>query len=406
LAQARQAQKTRVMSGTGTPIGNIHVGKRHRRDMGDVAALAASMAELGLLQPIVIRPNGILIAGERRLRAAKLLGWKTIPARIVDLDAVVRGEFAENTFRKNFTPSELVAITRAIEQRERELARQRMTLGKVSTGAAGKTRDKVAAPFGISGRTLEKARAVVDAAESEPQKFGKLLAQMDETGRVDRAFKQLQIEHAKERHAKIIEQGCTVDNLAALAASGVRFGVIYADPPWPFDTWGDNGQNRSVENHYNTSALDEIMKLPVAQLADDDCALLMWCTWPHITIGTHISIIEAWGFKPSTVAFVWVKQNPSGDGLHNGNGHWTQANTEVCFIATKGSPLRLTADVHQVVMAPVGEHSEKPEEVPRRIERLFLGPYLELYARKDDVPDWKVWGNQIKRAQFREATAD
>ena len=120
----------------------------------------------------------------------------------------------------------------------------------------------------------------------------------------------------------------------------------------------------------------------------------MWCTGPHITIGTHTKIIEAWGFKPSTVAFVWVKENPSGNGLHNGQGSWTRANAEVCFIATRGSPLRLANDVHQVVMAPVADHSAKPEEVRRRIEHLFAGPYLELYGR-EPLPGWTVWGNEI-----------
>ena len=143
-----------------------------------------------------------------------------------------------------------------------------------------------------------------------------------------------------------------------------------------------------------------IKGLPVAALAADDCALLLWCTGPHITIGTHVEIIRAWGFKPSTIAFVWVKTKQNGDGVrNNGRGCWTTANAEVCFIATKGSPLRLATDVHQVVMAPVGEHSAKPEEVRRRIERLFPGPYLELYGRKL-VPGWTVWGNEVAAADL------
>jgi len=85
--------------------------------------------------------------------------------------------------------------------------------------------------------------------------------------------------------------------------------------------------------------------------------------------------------------------------LHTGMGYWTRSNSESCLIATKGSPLRLATDVHQIVMAPVGEHSAKPEEVRRRIERLFPGPYLELYGRKL-VPGWTVWGNEIPRADF------
>jgi site-specific DNA-methyltransferase (adenine-specific) len=215
-----------------------------------------------------------------------------------------------------------------------------------------------------------------------------------------RFLKDEKIKRVKERHEQIIEHGCTVDDLFALIESGKRFGVIYADPPWPFET---SQTRRSVEHHYNTSTLDEIMKLPVAQLAADDCALVMWCTWPHIAIGTHCKIIEAWNFKPSTVAFVWVKQKPGGNGLrHSGNGYWTIANTEACLIATKGSPLRLANDVHQVVMAPVREHSGKPEEVRQRIERLFPGPYLELYARKP-APGWTCWGNEIPHGEFRES---
>ena len=217
-----------------------------------------------------------------------------------------------------------------------------------------------------------------------------------------RFVKAEKIERAKRQHSKLIEHGGTVDDLVALADSGKRFGVIYADPPWPWETWGgDSGKIRSApDNHYGTSPLDEIAKLPVARLAADDCALLMWCTAKHITVGNHIPIITAWGVTPSTFAFVWIKQ--TGKGLHTGMGYYTRANAEICLLATKGSPLRLATDVHQGVTAPVGEHSAKPEEVRRRIERLFPGPYLELYGRKP-VPGWTVWGNQVSAPKLEAA---
>jgi N6-adenosine-specific RNA methylase IME4 len=220
-------------------------------------------------------------------------------------------------------------------------------------------------------------------------------------GIAQRLIKEGAIKRAKEHHAQVIRHGSTVENLTALANSGKRFSVIYADPPWPWETWGGaSGKIRSApDNHYRTSPLDEIAKLPVSQLAAADCALLLWCTGPHIAIGTHVEIIKAWGFKPSTIAFDWIKQNPTGDGLHTGMGYYTRSNSELCFIATKGTPLRQATDVHQTVMTPVGEHSAKPEEVRRRIERLFPGPYLELYGRKS-TPGWTVWGNEIRRDQF------
>jgi ParB family chromosome partitioning protein len=84
------------------PLDEIIVGSRHRKDMGDIAGLARTMSELGLLQPIGIRPDNQLIWGERRLRAAEMLGWTDIPVTVIDLKAVVRGEYVENAYHKPF----------------------------------------------------------------------------------------------------------------------------------------------------------------------------------------------------------------------------------------------------------------------------------------------------------------
>jgi ParB/RepB/Spo0J family partition protein len=154
-------------------LDEIIVGTRHRRDLGDVAAL--SMAELGLLHPVVVRPDGTLIAGERRLRAAQLLGWAEIPVTVMDLDAVARGKFADNSHRKDFTLSESVAIKRALEPIERAAARERMASPEKFSGQAkGNELDKVAIVVGKHRTTLAKAEAVVEAAEAEPEKYGKL----------------------------------------------------------------------------------------------------------------------------------------------------------------------------------------------------------------------------------------
>ena len=106
----------------------------------------------------------------------------------------MRGELAENFHRKDFTPEESVDIWNAIEPLEREAARERMTLGKISTGSdPGKTRDKVAAVVGVSGRTMEKRKAIVEAARSNPEQYGKLLEDMNRTGRADGPAKRLKV---------------------------------------------------------------------------------------------------------------------------------------------------------------------------------------------------------------------
>ncbi len=95
-------------------MGLISVGDRARKDLGDIQALAASIEALGLLQPIGIDANYRLVFGERRLRAFEHLGRDAIPARIVDVASVLLAEHAENEIRKDFTPSERVAIAKAI----------------------------------------------------------------------------------------------------------------------------------------------------------------------------------------------------------------------------------------------------------------------------------------------------
>lgn len=93
------------------PVSEIKVGTRHRRDLGDLHAFAARIEAIGLLQPIGVTPQMELIFGERRLRACReVLGWETIPARIIPIPAIALGEYAENLERKDFTPSERVAI--------------------------------------------------------------------------------------------------------------------------------------------------------------------------------------------------------------------------------------------------------------------------------------------------------
>jgi N6-adenosine-specific RNA methylase IME4 len=378
-------------------ISRIVIGKRHRRNVGDVSSLAESIARDGLLHPVVVAPDGRLIAGERRIRAHERLGRTAVPVRIVDLADIVRGELAENVERVPFLPSEIEAIRRTLGPEAKATAQ-----ANLKHGGRGKKVAKVSQPFrsaekvggfaGVSSRQVEKIAAVVEAAEAQPEKFGGLVEQMDKTGKVDAAYKQLVLTRRRESYDARREQGGTVADLWALAAAGYRAAVILADPPWSFEVYSGKGKQRSAERHYNTMTLEEITALPVASLAADDCVLFLWGVHPELP--GALEVMAAWGFTYKTLGFVWVKQNPSGEGLHTGMGYWTRANTEPCWLATRGNPQRLALDVHQVIMAPVGAHSAKPAEAYVRIERLLAGPYLELFARQER-PGWTVWGNEV-----------
>ena len=170
--------------------------------------------------------------------------------------------------------------------------------------------------------------------------------------------------------------------------AGRRYSVIYADPPWRYRS--KNRGRGGAEDHYPTMAVEEIkaVRLPAAQ----DCALFLWATMPLLP--DALAVIKAWGFTYRTVAFCWVKQNMSGPGLFTGLGAWTRANSELCLLATRGRPHRLSRRVHSVVISPRQRHSQKPDEVRRRIVDLMGDvPRLEMFARTQ-ARGWDVWGDE------------
>jgi DNA modification methylase/ParB-like chromosome segregation protein Spo0J len=164
-------------------IKNIKIGERHRKDMGDLTSLAESIRQEGLLQPIGVTDRMEIVFGERRLRAVHdILKRKTILARIVNVSSIVAGEYHENEIRKDFTPSERVAIAKAIERqignrRGQRTDRQRVQeIAQVEPGR--KTRDQAAERAGFGNHeTYRQAAKVI--ANGTPR----LIQAMDE-GRV------------------------------------------------------------------------------------------------------------------------------------------------------------------------------------------------------------------------------
>ena len=191
-----------------------------------------------------------------------------------------------------------------------------------------------------------------------------------------------------------------------------KYNIIYADPPWTFKTYSDKGKGRSAENHYPCMNIDDIYKLPVQDIADEDCILMMWVTYPLLKEG--IKTMEEWGFTYKTCAFSWIKKNKNADifsdgGLFWGLGYWTRSNNEICLLGTKGKPKRHSRGVHQVVMSKIQRHSQKPDIVKDRIVELCGDvPRIELFARQA-TKGWDVWGNEApepEKENIRESFFD
>ena len=193
----------------------------------------------------------------------------------------------------------------------------------------------------------------------------------------------------------------------SLSFPAEKFNVIYADPPWTFRTWSKEGKGRSPENHYGCMSLADLSALPVADLAAEDCALFLWAMDPLLPEG--ISLMEGWGFRYKTVAFMWAKLNKSAppmllirDDFFTGLGYWTRANSEMCLLGTRGKPKRVSKSVKRLVISPRREHSRKPDEVADRIVQLMGDlPRIELFARQSRQ-GWFNWGNDTEK--FNEKT--
>ena len=166
------------------------------------------------------------------------------------------------------------------------------------------------------------------------------------------------------------------------------YSIIYADPPW---TYNDKSIQGAAANHYDTMSLEDIKSMPVQDMADDDCVLFMWATYP--LLAEALEVINAWGFTYKSVAFTWVKLNKNGFGYFFGLGRWTRGNPEICLIAIKGKPKRLGLGVANLTIAPIGRHSAKPAIIREKIVQLMGDlPRVELFAR-NQTPGWGVWGN-------------
>lgn len=189
------------------------------------------------------------------------------------------------------------------------------------------------------------------------------------------------------------------------------YSVICADPPWQFKSrtalqmqnWNSR---RDAEKHYSVLTIDEIKAMPVKAVAAKDAHLFLWTTGPCLR--QAFDVIEAWGFRYSSMAFTWVKLKRSYDArqlrvlptaeadLHVGLGLTTRKNAEFCLLARRGNARRVAKNVREIIMAPVREHSRKPDQFFDRVQQYAEGPYLELFARQSR-PGFTTWGNESSK---------
>ena len=171
-----------------------------------------------------------------------------------------------------------------------------------------------------------------------------------------------------------------------------KYNIIYADPPWQYRSkeclTKKSILNGSLNYHYSTMSMSEIKNLPISKICEKDCLLFMWVVSPMLD--DCIEVLKSWGFKYSTIGFVWHKQktNPSS---------YTMSECEICLIGKRGKipQPRGARNIRQHLSEKRTLHSAKPNEVRERINLMFPNQQkIELFARQY-ADGWDCWGNEV-----------
>ena len=182
-----------------------------------------------------------------------------------------------------------------------------------------------------------------------------------------------------------------------------KYQIIYADPPWYFPyNYGKVGKSKlsgfGAELRYKLMTDNELLALPVSELADNNCALFLWVVNSRIDFG--IEVLKTWGFSYKTVVFNWVKTAKE-SGIPNCRlGYWTLGGSELCLLGIKGKMRPVCHNIRQIVLHHRIGHSAKPDIFRHKIDALFDTvaqgiPRIELFARQK-VEGWDCWGNEVE----------
>lgn len=350
--------------------------------------LEASLKAEGCRDALVLWGD-ILIDGHNRYEICTQYGipYKTVQKDFDSREDVIQWIILNQFGRRNLPMYErarlALRLKPVISAKAKENQGQRTDISQKSVKSTD-TQKELAKVAGVSHDTIAKVEKIEATATEETKEQ---LRKGDIS--INQAYQTVRREEKKKEVQKRIEEHANVQTgVVDILQTDRKYNIIYADPPWRY--WESGNKNQAL--HYTTMSIDEICELPVKDIADENCVLFLWVTYPILQ--EAFKVIEAWGFTYSTCAFVWVKKNKQKDTPFVGCGAWTRANSELCLLATKGNIMRLDASISQVVESPIEEHSKKPDVVRELITKLVGElPRVELFCR-NPADGWDVWGNE------------
>lgn len=241
------------------------------------------------------------------------------------------------------------------------------------------TAEKLAAEHGVSAPTVKRAAKFAEEVEKTPE-LQEAIAIGKPVLQAKRELKEKKREERREENRAKVAEAKAPEEIIQV---GAKFATIVIDPPWDWGDEGDQDQLGRSRPDYATMSKEQLLALPLPDLADVDCHLYLWITNRSLPKG--FELMERWGFRYVT-AITWAKP-------HFGMGNYFRGQTEHVLFGVKGSQPLKRKDVGTLFQAPRGPngHSSKPVEFYDLVESCSPGPYLEMFSRCER-DGWKTWG--------------
>lgn len=400
-----------------------------RRALRHVAELAESIKEVGLLNPIVVTEECVLVAGAHRLEACKSLGWTKIPATAVKLSGLL-AELAE--IDENLCRNELTALEQSEHLHRRKQVYEALhpaTKHGAAPGNKGGKRGKApikaetisglmptsfsadtAKKSGLSERSVQHGVQIAkDISETVREQIRSTPIAESKTellalARQTPEKQQVIADKVSSGQAASVKEALAEVKLEAKKALAERiraepvpqpegpFRVIAIDPPWRYGSRVEDASHRG-RNQYPDMSIEEICALPVAALAHEDCVLWLWTT--NAFMREAFKCLDAWGFADKTI-LTWDKEKL-------GLGDYLRNVTEHCILAIRGKPTFSLTNQTTIIREARREHSRKPDTFYSLVEALCPGSKLEMFSR-EPRNGWATWG--AEQTKFAEGNAN
>jgi len=339
--------------------------------------LEQNLIENGCRDPLVVW-DGVLLDGHNRFEICQRHGieFSTVEIDLPDREAAEDWMDANQLGRRNLSPDAFKWILGRRYNRTKKADGQRGPK-KLDQNEPASTAAKLAKEHAVSEATVKRAAKFAEEVAKVPE-----IRQAVEQGRPVLQVKRELKERAREQRREENRQKVATVKSPDQVVKQTKFATIVIDPPWDWGDEGDVNQMGRAKPDYSTMSIDDLLALPVGNMADEDCHLYLWITNRSLPKGFRL--IERWGFRYIT-ALTWVKP-------HFGMGNYFRGQTEHVLFAVKGSQPLKRKDLGTVFNAPRGKgHSAKPDEFYELVESASLGPFLELFSRSDR-PGWVAWG--------------